>query len=222
MHIANLLLLGAGLILQTVLVVVLWRRRLALAVPSFTLLIVFYLLRSICLFLLSNKLQRTELGELYDALALVDLGLQLLVAAEITFQILRKAGKRTWAYGSKITALCALSIAAAAAISIAIPARGRLAADRGSAFAAILMLLIFVWARVVRANWMLRMVTGGFALFGIAGIATGMMRSHAITHRQMVTYAVGSYIEIAIYLGVILFWISQVWKSQRNTVPVTV
>lgn len=211
MNVINLCLLSAGLGLQLVLVVVLFRRGVARRFPIFTLLVIFYVLRSVGLFALFDYLTRSAYSQLYDFLSFADLCLQILLAGEIAFSILRQIPR--WNSGwtlrrmAKVAFFAALALGAAGGVASVLPTPGRVPVDRGAAFAAVLMALLLLWTVLARVAGTARRIAEGFAVYGIVSVVAGIERSYAALHRSAGAYAASSYAQAGIYLAVVIYWL---------------
>ncbi len=95
-----------SLALQALLVVAVFGRRIARRLPCFTILILFYPLRSALLFAVIGHIPAGDYGALYSTLSLVDILLQIGFAVEIGFRLIRQPGKLTFAAASTFFSLC--------------------------------------------------------------------------------------------------------------------
>ncbi len=213
----NLCVWALGLGLQIVLVVVLFFRRLVRRFPVFTILIVFYIVRSVLLFALFGQVARNTYNQLYEFLSLADLCLQLLLAGEITLQILRQRSDLTLRRTAKLAACIVLALAIAGGSAALLPARGPVPIDRGSAFAAILMLVLCLAASYLRSEATLRRIAGGFAVYGAAGILAGEARNFAALHHNAGAFAASSYAQAGIYIAVVAYWLFALKARERHT-----
>jgi hypothetical protein len=203
----NLCLWGAGLGLQLTLVAVLFLRRVARRFPIFTLLVIFYVLRSVTLFALFDYLARSTYSQLYDFLSLADLCLQILLAGEIAFSILRQSSGWTWSRMAKVALFAALALGVAGGVAALLPTPGSVPVDRGAAFAAVLMVLLLLWAVLARVAGATRRIAEGFAVYGIVSVLAGIARSYAALHRNAGAYAASSYAQAGIYMAVVVYWL---------------
>jgi len=207
MNVINLCLLGAGLGLQVLLVVVLFRRGVARRFPIFTLLVIFYVLRSVALFALFDYLARSAYSRLYDFLSFADLCLQILLAGEIALNMLRKNRGWTLHRMAKVAFFATLALGAAGGVAALLPTPGSVPVDRGAAFAAVLMVLLFLWAVLARVDRAPRRIAEGFAVYGIVSVLAGIARSYAALHRNAGAYAASSYAPAGIYMAVVIYWL---------------
>jgi hypothetical protein len=215
MHILNTSVWIAGLVLQSFLLVALFLRRVARRLPIFTMLLSFYVVRSILLYSLSGHLAPDEYGTLYNALSLADFVLQIVVAGELALCVLRGANRRPWAGWTKtgIVIVLALAIAAVTASQVSVP--GRYPPDRGMAFVAILMFFLVVWMIAAKVSGPPRRVAEGFAFYGAIGTLAGIERAYAAIARNARAFTVWSYISTAAWLVVVLFWIFALRPDKR-------
>jgi hypothetical protein len=203
----NLSLWITGLALQAILLVLLFRRRLARRMPVFTFLFGFYLLRAGVLYALSSDSSSVWYGNLYNTLSMADLCLQVLVAVEIAIHALRNT--EAWRRDNRLrtAALFSAGIAIAAALAIYFPERGRVPIDRGIIFSTLLMLFLLIWMAVAHVGGAPRRVTEGFVLYGVVATLAGIGRNIAILHRSRGGYAAASYTGTGVYLCVVIFWL---------------
>jgi hypothetical protein len=203
----NLSLWVTGVALQIILVAMLFARRTARRFPVFSLLIIFYVVRSILLFALFGHFAPDIYGRLYEFFSWTDLFLQLLLAGEITLSILRLRSGWTLRRTARVAASVVLSLAIAGAVAALLPAHGRIPIDRGSAFAAILMFILFVAASFTRFEGTPRRIAGGFALYGATGILASELRNFAALHHNTGVIVASSYTQAGIYIAILLYWL---------------
>jgi hypothetical protein len=222
MSATNLCLWVAGLALQLLLAGVLFVRGVARRFPVFTVLIGFYIVRSILLMTVFGYLARGAYRQLYDILSWIDLLLEILLAAELAAAILRHAGgwNSISAPRAAIGAVLVLMACALAAVSAALlPTPGRVPIDRGGAFSAVLMLVLLAWAVVTRVRGAPRRIVEGFAVYGAAGIAIGLERSYAALYRNGAAFAAGSYAQAGVYLAIVVYWLFTLKMPGARTAP---
>jgi hypothetical protein len=203
----SLILWSVGLVLQVLLLALLFRRGLARRFPVLTGLIAFYVVRSLLLYGLIHFAARDTYQAWYDALSLADIALQMALAAEIATAALRE--RSTWS-GRRVAFVIPIAVAVVAAAGAAaafLPARGPVPVDRGSAFASLLLALVFVWVAALRAHGPALLISAGFAVYGIVAVAAAVERHLAALHRNPGAYVAGSYTSSGVYLAVLLFWI---------------
>lgn len=211
----NNLLWTIGLILQILLLAVLMRGGLARKLPFFTALIAFYLARSVFLHVGSGLMEDEVFSLCTQALSLVDLLFQMLVAWELlrggrrgplaTTQA-APVGKRALWFGAMI----AVSAALAWGISEIPPINQFKQFDRGVILASTLMLLIsafpFFRKREQRAAAANR-VLAGYALLAAASITAQIGKALAAFERDAHAYFGWSYVTAIAYLTVLGFWL---------------
>ena len=202
----NLIVWSISLAMQAGLLLILYRRGLMRRFPIFTLLLGFYVVRSVALFALSGHLDRDTLNALYDFLSLADVALQLGVAAEIVVALLGGRGEWTGKRTMSTVAAIAVWIAAAGAGAALLPAHGRVPIDRGLAFTAFIMILLWLWMAVTRKGGTGRRIADGFAIYGAVAVGGNLERGFAAMHRNTRAYMTGSYAPSVVYLAVLLFW----------------
>lgn len=207
MKTVSLVLWSVGLVLQLTLLTMLFVRSAARRVPIFTLLIAFYIVRSIALFVLPGAISHAAYASLYENLGLADTVLQIGVAIEIAVTALRQYD--TWSRERivKIAFLMMTGVVAALFVAILLPSRGRAPIDRGTVFPAILMVLLFLWMAIARLGGPSRRIAEGFAAYGVVAIAANVVRNQAALDRSGRWYLAGSYAQSGMYLLAVLFWI---------------
>jgi hypothetical protein len=207
MHIINTSVWIAGLVLQSYLLVALFSRRVARRLPVFTVLLSFYVVRSILLYSFSGHLAPEDYAGLYSALSQADFVLQLVVAGELAFCVLRGTVHIGWASWIKsgILVVLGLAIAAIAASRVRVP--GRYPPDRGMAFVAMLMVFLVLGLIAAKVSGSPRRVAEGFALYGVIGTLAGVERAYAAIARNARAFTAWSYVSTATWLVVVLFWI---------------
>ncbi len=207
MHIINTSVWIAGLVLQSFLLVALFVRRVAPRLPVFTVLLSFYVVRSVLLYSLSGHLAAEDYGTLYNALSLADFLLQIVLAGELAWCVLRGAnrGSRPGWTKTGILILIALAIAAGSASQVSVP--GRYPPDRGTVFVAILMFFLVLWMIAAKVSGPPRRVAEGFAFYGAMGTLAGIERAYAALARNAGAFSAWSYLSTATWLVVVLFWI---------------
>jgi hypothetical protein len=220
MNIINLLIWSAGLLLQAILLALLFWRGLARRLPVFTLILAFYVARSIALFSLYGHISREGYSMLFEFMGVADICLQTLLAAVIAIHFFRQRGLLQWRYATKVGVVFLLGLIAAAAAAYALPVRGHAPVDRGSAFVAFLMILLILAMIATRTLGPHFRVAAGFAVFGLAGIVTDLVRRYAAFHHQAILYAASSYVESATYIAIVLYWIFSIKAVKAHSLEV--
>jgi hypothetical protein len=202
----------AGLVLQSLLLLVLFRRRVVRLFPVFSCLIAFYVARS-ALFYVLAKPPAASHRELFNFLSLVDLFLQIVLVIEIavrSFASQATAKDRPW---SRLALQLAIEAVMAAAIAMLVPEPTRVRVDRGVLFVTLLMMLRLVWMARHRFRGIPLLISAGFALYGVMVTATAIVQNMAAESRDMVEFTAASYINAVVYLGIVLFWIVGVLRA---------
>lgn len=217
---------GAGLGMQVVLLWVLVHRRITRYLPLFTTLIGLYVFRSVFLYAGFGHISGDMYSLSYDALSLLDVVMQVLVAWELfcAWQEERIAGRAL----DRMAAFAGLVVAAAAVawgISRAVPAAVHTPIDRGVLLPSVLMLLV-LGVREMRPTGAAtamqraaRRVLVGFAVLAAAGIASQVGRTVAALHREARLYLRWTYMDAFAYLVVLLFWLIALSGQRRRTEP---
>jgi len=193
---------SVSLVLQFGLLALIFLRRIAGRIPTFTLLLAFYPVRAAVLYFLSGHLAKDDLLSLYQGLALAALLLVILVAAELGWQLWKLLPRARWG-------LLATPVVAAAAAEMlwrALPMKSLVPADRVEMFGSALMVLLFGFALAGRAPEFLRNVTGGLAAFGLVDLMATAGKNFAAERRDAAMFAGWSYANSGVYVLVVLFW----------------
>ena len=211
----NQIIWAAGLLGHLVLLTVLFVRRRAVRFPWFTLLVLFYVARSIGLALTLHFSGHP--APLFATMVLdaMDVLLQCALLAELTWIALRPLG------GIRRLTLPLLLIASGMLIVM------RLAPSHHSSLRSILALMHFLlsvlmveWGMVLafllrplRLPWRSHVaaISFGFAVYSAALLAGG---GYFTTGREMRDYVLFSYIRISVYLIVLLFWSVILWIAE--------
>lgn len=213
---ANLILWWSGVTLQALLLLVLFLRNIARRFPAFTLLIGYYLIRSMFLFAMAGHLTVNSYRAIYNSLSLADICLQILVAGEVAVHILRTISRRTPLRPATVAPLPAACLLAAA-IAAMLPSHGVAPVDRGSAFPLLLMILLFLWAGFVRCDIAVRQIAGGFAAYGVVAIGAEVIRNYAALHRNAAVWRAAAYTQSGAYLAVVVFWLAAFAAYPKRT-----
>jgi hypothetical protein len=208
-----------GLILQCLLLGALARRGVARRLPLFTALVGFYVVRSVFLFAAFGHLSTDTYSLTYQALSLMDIVFQVLVAWELF-----SGGRQyppapahsaavqdsLWRRLALFSALLVGSAAVTWGLSAAVPANPNVRMDRGVLLSSALMLAVaavtFFWLRNSRGP-ATRRVLEGFAILAASGILAQIGRALAARHRDAWAYGFWSYLAAVAYLAVLLFWL---------------
>jgi len=197
-----------GLLLQIGLLVLVCLRGLARRIPSFTLLLFFYPMRSLVLFVLPRVIGPADFGVAYRELSLFGLLLQVVVAAEIGWRLWRVLGSLRWG----LLLVPVVAWLGAVALWAVLPGRTPLPVDRLQMFCSITMLLLCGLALAGRTGSLLLRVIAGLGVFGAVDLVATAGKSFAALHRDAASFAVWSYADAGCYLLVVIFWMA----SLRN------
>lgn len=214
----NHLIWAAGLLGHLVLLAVLFMRKRVARFPWFTLLIIFYLLRSIGLVAalhFSGHPAHLFASMIID---LTDVLLQCAVLAELTWNALQPLG------GIRRFTLPLLLLASGILIVM------RLAPSGHSSPRTILILMHFLlsvlmveWAivlafllRPLRLSWRSHVaaISFGFGIYSAALLAGG---GYFTTGREMSDYVFFSFFRISVYLLILLFWSVSLWFAEPRS-----
>lgn len=216
MPFANLILWWSGVTLQALLLLVLFLRSIARRFPVFTLLIGYYLVRSIFLFAMARDLTANSYHAIFNSLSLADICLQVLVAGEIAVHILRAMRRRTPLHPTTVAPLPAAFVLAAC-IAAMLPSHGVAPVDRGSAFPLLLMILFFLWAGFARCSIAVLQIAGGFAAYGVIAIGSEVIRHYAALHHNIAVWRAAAYTQSGVYLAVVVFWLAAFTAYPKRT-----
>jgi hypothetical protein len=209
---------ATGLLAHLLLLIVLFVRKRAGQFPWFTLLILFYLLRSIGLVAALRLSGRP--APVYTTLLIdmVDVLLQCAVLAELAWTALRPLGVLR-----RIT-MPLLLFASGVLIVLRLAPRGPLALPNVLVLSHFLLSVLMVeWAivlafllRPLRLSWRspVAAITFGFGIYSAALLAGG---GYFTTGREMRDYVFFSFFRIVIYLLVVLIWAFTLWLARPAT-----
>jgi hypothetical protein len=205
----------AGLLGHLILLIVLFLRRRAAHYPWFTLLIGFYLLRSIGLAATTHLAGHPGYRLATQAIDLTDVCLQAAVLAELISKALRP-----------------LNVARQATLSLLLIASGVLMTIRVAPpmhmwhrmtlvlIHFLLSLLMLEWAvllafqlRPLRLSWRSHVaaISFGFGVYSLALLAGG---GYFTVGREMKDFVLFAFVRIGVYLLVLLWWIVCLWRPE--------
>ena len=208
---------AAGLVAHLVLLYALFKGKAAAELPSFTLLILFYLVRSVTLAAVQRIVHHPASLFITLVLDLVDVLLQCAVLAELTWLALKPLPRQR-----RFTLPLLLAISG---ILIVV----RLAPHHKLALPTVLVLAHF-WLSVLMVEWaimlafLLRPMQGswrspvaavslGFGIYSAVLLSGG---GYFTTGRGMRDYIFFSYFRVAVYLVVVLLWAISFWQANRR------
>jgi hypothetical protein len=211
----NQIIWAAGLLGHFVLLTVLFVRRRTVRFPWFTLLIIFYLVRSAGLAATLHFSGHPAHQFAILIIDVMDIVLQCALLAELTWIALRPLG------GVRRLTL-PLLLAVSGVLMVV-----RLAPHGHSTLRGILLLMHFLlsvlmveWAivlafllRPLRLSWRSHVaaITFGFAIYSAALLAAG---GYFTTGREMRDYVFFSFFRISVYLLILLFWSVTLWLAE--------
>ncbi len=209
-----------GLLAHLLLLVVLFVRKRAGQFPWFTLLILFYLARSVGLVAALRLSGRP--APVYTTLLIdmVDVLLQCAVLAELAWTALQPLGVL------RRMTMPLLLFASGVLIVLRLAPRGPLALPNVLVLSHFLLSVLMVeWAivlvfllRPLRLSWRspVAAITFGFGIYSAALLAGG---GYFTTGREMRDYVFFSFFRIVVYLLVVLFWALALWVTQPTATP---
>jgi hypothetical protein len=202
----------AGLLGHLVLLFVLFSRRRAARFPWFTLLIIFYLLRSIGLAAIAHFMGHPAHRFVTQAIDLTDVCMQAAVLAELMWMALRPLNS------SRQTTLSLLLVASGVLMVIRIAPPTRVWHSMALVLIHFLLSVLMVeWAillafllRPLRLSWRshIAAISFGFGVYSLALLAGG---GYFTIGREMSDFVLFAYVRIGVYLLVLLWWIVCLW-----------
>jgi hypothetical protein len=209
-----------SIILQAALFSALFSRRIAGRAPFFTNLVGFYLFRSIVCFVLLNPLSIAAYSRLYHLFLLVEILVQACVAVAFTDHLIRIRGgwKTVWT-AVPLVLLCAAFYGTYLTTDFEPGTHAPL--DRSLIVFSFYMILLCAWTFFSRnLSEVIRIITQGFALYGIINIAADIGRTIAFHDDDARSYSAYTYALAASYLASVVFWLVTL-KSPPATINPT-
>jgi hypothetical protein len=213
----NHLIWTAGLLGHLLLLIVLFMRRRASRFPWFTLLIIFYLVRSVGLVVALHLTGHPAALRATMIIDLTDIVLQSAVLAELAWIALRPLG------GIRRFTLPLLLAASGVLIVLRLSPSGPLLLRTILILMHFLMSVLMVeWAivlafllRPLRLSWRSHVasISFGFGVYSAALLAGG---GYFITGREMRDYVFFSYFRIVVYLVAVLWWSACLWRTETR------
>jgi hypothetical protein len=212
----NQIIWAAGLLGHLALLIVLFVRRRAASFPWFTLLIIFYLVRSIGLaatLRFSGHPPHAFETMIFDVM---DILLQCALLAELNWIALRPLGSVR-----RLTLPLLLAASGVLIVMRLAPSSHHFSPHTILALIHFLLSVLMVeWAivlafllRPLRLSWRSHVaaITFGFAIYSAALLAAG---GYFTTGREMRDYVFFSFTRILVYLGILLFWSVTLWLAE--------
>ncbi len=215
---ANHIIWAAGLLTHLLLLTVLFKRRSASRFPWFTLLIVFYVVRSVGLVAASHFTGRP--AQLFSMMIidLTDVLLQCAVLAELSWIGLRRLD------GTHRLTLPLLLVASGVVIVLRLSPPGPITVRSGLVVLHFMLSVLMVeWAlvmafllRPLRLSWRSHVaaISLGFGVYSAALLAGG---GYFTKGREMRDYVFFSFFRIAVYLLVVLWWSTALWFAEPDS-----
>lgn len=201
-----------GLILQIILFIALFNRRIAPAYPLFTVFVGFYLIRSVFLYLSFDYVSRQTYGRLYNFLLLFDILIQLGLATELCAALIRSMDGWTTnrlLYVTGITLLAALGTW----LAVSVMPHTSIRLDRSQLFFSIIAISLLI-ASLHSSNGLFRTIAQGWGIFGIVSFTADIGRVVAGAGNHPRTYAAWSYALATTYLIVVVFWLAMLRSNK--------
>jgi hypothetical protein len=207
----------AGLLGHLILLVVLFSRRRASRFPWFTLLIGFYLLRSIGLAATAHFTGHPAHRFATQAIDLTDVCLQAAVLAELMWMALRPLNR------SRQATLSLLLLASGALMVFRVAPPVRVWHSMALVLIHFLLsVLLLEWAvlllfllRPLQLSWRSHVaaISFGFGVYSLALLAGG---GYFTIGREMSDFVLFAFVRIGVYLLVLLWWIVCLWLPARQ------
>ncbi len=215
MHFINSLLLSVTFVASIALLVIMQQRGLIRRLRLFFVLLLLYVLRSAVLMIGLRLFDRSTYMQVASALSLLDFGLQLALAYSLArnFSRVRPGAEGEAGGGILNSALAqfasAVFLAAALTLGLvtAFPMHSPVPLDRGVLLSGFVFLLLLVFVRNRSASAPEACVLVGFCVVSAANILAQYGRSAAAVQHQPGLFLAWSYGNIAIWVGVLVFWI---------------
>ncbi len=191
---------GVSLVLQLGLLALVVSRGLARRVVSFTVLVAFYPVRSLVLFALGGRLAPASYVQVYDALAVLGLVLQLAVAAQICAKLVRLR----WGWWGAVAVVVGAWVSSVGVVAVA--GRSPVPVDRMEAFCSGVMVLLCGWAWMGGAPRVVRVIVAGLAAYGVVDLVASVGKAVAAAHRDARGFAGWAYASSVVYIAVVVLW----------------
>jgi hypothetical protein len=208
---------GLGIVLQLILFVALFIRKLARRVPCFTALIGFYLLRSALLYLIYGFIDASAYYQLTQISQSLEVFLLIAVAIELLLPLLRD--ESGWKQNRVLTCIALIAIATLCTwqVSRKTTIEGLFHADRVQVFFGGFMLLLWAWSYITPRTGPSLTILRGFALYGVITLASTFGHAHALRQQDKRGYIAWSYASAITYLFVVILWL--VTFQQTKSTP---
>jgi hypothetical protein len=202
----NVVLVALSVGLECALLGVLIVRGNARRLSLFTLLIAFYVARSVAYLVLPAHMGPASFARLFAGLSLADVVLELGLAGQIALAAARQYSDAQRDRLSRVLLLLLAGVLVSVLATALLPSRGRVQIDRGTVLVGFLMLLLWVWMAVERLGGPARRVAEGFAAYGAVAIVANVVRNQAGLHRNETLFRTASYAQSGAYLLAVAFW----------------
>jgi hypothetical protein len=222
---------AAGLLGHAILLAVLLARGRFRRMPFFSALIASNIVETIVLFYILRTGTKTAYSYAYWSFALLEAGLKIAVLYEVADSVYRPVG--IWARDVRfqITLLACASVVAALGLAwwASPPAKTLLASFviRGNLFIAVLLSMLFAAILATSSHvglaWRNHVwqVALGLGVYSMSTFIVEGMHSYlgVVGHEE--AYKVLSRVRIAVYLGLLCYWIEMLWLDEPQRRPVT-
>jgi hypothetical protein len=208
---------GLSIILQLTLFIALFNRGIARDAPLFTNFVGFYLLRSVLLYVMFDDISVEEYGSMYNFLLLLDVLVQIGLAAELARKLVTDQG--SWTSNRILYIVSGLLIASLGTwLAVRLTPQASIRLDRSQLFFSIIAILLFI-ASFRSSSYLLRTIAQGWGLFSIINFAADIGRVFAAASEHPRHYAAWSYALAGAYLIVVVFWLVTLRAPAKRAAP---
>ena len=211
--------------LECALVGLLVARKLSRSLPAFTLLLLFYVVRSVCLFTLFSLMARPKYREMASLFSDTDIVLQLAVSVEFFRLTLQQTEQAIRAKLWVLVLSYLLGGIAAVGLARTLPARSPVPVDRATILLGVSFLVLLIYAGRSGLRKPAIFLLGGLAAVDLSSSLSQVGRSIAALHRDLPAFVRWSYASAAVYLLVLFLWCALLllgpasWGSLKRTSP---
>jgi hypothetical protein len=207
---------GLSLVLQLALFIALFNRGIARYAFLFTNFVGFYLIRSVLLYVLFDSISIEEYSSLYNFLLLLDILVQIGLAAELTRALIEEQGG--WIRNRLLYIVAGVLIACVGTwLAVRLMPHASIRLDRSQLFISIIAILLFI-ASFRSSNDLLRTIAQGWGMFSIISFAANIGRVFAAGEHPR-RYAAWSYALAGAYLIVVVFWLVTLRAPAKRAAP---
>lgn len=196
---------AVGVALECLLAFSVFFKRIARRFPAFATLLVFFPLRAALLFALHGRIDSELYDSIYRVLSVVEYPLQLFLAVEIGYRLMREAGG--WTGWRRFVPAAILAVAGVLAWGAVTIVSGKTRADPVEVFVWFVMVGLFAAVVEGSRSRNLFRISAGFAAFSILQLLVLAGRTQAFLGRDAGLYSAWSYVPAVGYLAVVVYWL---------------